>query len=125
MKKSHLESSNQWFSYFRRGWHLNIPKCKMSESSTNSITFEEALEKYNVQQLRLLCLLHLWSSSVDYSDDEMDKAVAYEAMLNDFFRSVKTHSGAFKKSNNSKAETKLDEHDRTLNKHFSTSKKKN
>ncbi len=41
---SHLESTNPWFSYFHRGWHVNIPKCKMSKSPTNFTTFEQALE---------------------------------------------------------------------------------
>ncbi|CAF3406384.1 unnamed protein product, partial [Rotaria sp. Silwood2] len=117
---SHLKSTNSWFSYFHHDWRLNIPECKMLKSSKTFITFEQALEKYGFQQLRLLCLLHFWSSTLDNSDDEMKKALTYEVMLNKFFRNVKKQLGIFEISSNSNADTEFDEHGRTLHEYFST-----
>ncbi|CAF3637472.1 unnamed protein product [Rotaria sp. Silwood1] len=100
---------------------LALELSKMSKSSKNFITFEQALKKYDFRQLRLLCLSHSWSFTLNYSDHEMNKAVIYEVMLNDsFFHDVKTHLGVFQVSSNANAVTKFDEHGRTFNEHFST-----
>ncbi|CAF5073641.1 unnamed protein product [Rotaria sp. Silwood1] len=95
----------------------------MSKSSKNFISFEQALKKYDFRQLRLLCLSYSWSLTLNYSDHERNKAVIYEVMLNDcFFHDAKTHLGVFQVSSNANAVTKFDEHGRTFNEHFSTSK---
>jgi cysteinyl-tRNA synthetase len=91
----------------------------MSKSLKNFVTIQQALEKYTSRQIRLLFLLHSWSSTLDYSDHGMEKALNYEKMLNEFFLNIKTHLRSMKQLNHSDAYTKFDEHDLTLNERFS------
>jgi cysteinyl-tRNA synthetase len=91
----------------------------MSKSLKNFITIQQALEKYTSRQIRLLFLLHSWSSTLDYSDHGMEKALNYEKMLNEFFLNVKTHLRSMKQLNHSDAYLKFDEHDLMLNERFS------
>jgi cysteinyl-tRNA synthetase len=95
----------------------------MSKSLKNFVTIQQALEKYTFRQIRLLFLLHSWSSTLDYSDHGMEKALSYEKMLNEFFLNIKTHLRSMKQLNHSDAYTKFDEHDLTLNERFSITKK--
>ena len=95
----------------------------MSKSLKNFVTIQQALEKYTSRQIRLLFLLHSWSSTMDYSDHGMEKALNYEKMLSEFFLNIKTHLRSLKQLNHSNAFTKFDDHDITLNERFSTIKK--
>lgn len=95
----------------------------MSKSLKNFITIKQALEKYTSRQIRLLFLLHSWSSTLDYSDHGMEKALTYEKMLNEFFLNVKTHLRSMKLLNHSNAYTKFDNDDLQLNERFSTAKR--
>jgi len=71
----------------------------------------------------LLFLLHSWTSTLDYSDHGMEKALHYEKMLYEFFLNIKTNLRSMKQLNHSNAYTKFDDHDLALNERFSTSKK--
>jgi len=95
----------------------------MSKSLKNFVTIQQALEKYTSRQIRLLFLLHSWSSTLDYSDHGMEKALIYEKMLNEFFLNVKTHLRSMKQLNYLDAYSKFDEHDLALNERFSKNKK--
>ena len=115
--------SDMWVNYFLHSGHLTIAGCKMSKSLKNFVTIQQALEKYSARQIRLLFLLHSWSSTLDYSDHGMEKALSYEKMLNEFFLNVKPHLRSMKPLNHSSAYVKVLEHDLTLNERFSTGKK--
>ncbi|CAF5035850.1 unnamed protein product, partial [Rotaria sp. Silwood1] len=115
--------SDTWVNYFLHSGHLTIAGCKMSKSLKNFVTIQQALEKYTSRQIRLLFLLHSWSSTLDYSDHGMEKALSYEKMLNEFFLNIKTHLRSMKQLNHSSAYTKLDENDLQLNERFSAAKK--
>ena len=95
----------------------------MSKSLKNFITIQQALEKYTARQIRLLFLLHSWSSTLDYSDHGMEKALTYEKLLNEFFLNIKTYLRSMKQLNHSNAYQKCDERDLTLNETFSKKKR--
>lgn len=90
----------------------------MSKSLKNFVTIQQALEKYTSRQIRFLFLLHSWSSTLDYSDHGMEKALTYEKLLSEFFLNVKTHIRSMKQLNHSDAYTKFDEQDIALNERF-------
>ncbi|CAF2465027.1 unnamed protein product [Rotaria sp. Silwood2] len=115
--------SNTWVNYFLHSGHLTIAGCKMSKSLKNFVTIQQALEKYTSRQIRLLFLLHSWSSTLDYSDHGMEKSLNYEKMLNEFFLNIKTHLRSMKQLSHSGAYTKFDENDLQLNERFSMIKK--
>jgi cysteinyl-tRNA synthetase len=50
---------------------------------------QEVLEKHSARQLRIAFLLHSWKDTLDYSDNTMDLAKAYEKTVNEFFLYVK------------------------------------
>jgi len=52
-------------------------------------TVQEVLEKHSARQLRIAFLLHSWKHTLDYSDNTMDLAKAYEKTVNEFFLYVK------------------------------------
>jgi cysteinyl-tRNA synthetase len=115
--------SDTWVNYFLHSGHLTIAGCKMSKSLKNFVTIKQALEKYSPRQIRLIFLLHSWSTTLDYSDHGMEKALIYEKLLNEFFLNIKTHLRSMKQLNHSDAYTKFGEHDITLNERFSAAKK--
>ncbi|CAF4345141.1 unnamed protein product [Rotaria sp. Silwood2] len=98
-------NNEPWFYYFHHSCHLTIAGL------------------YSSKQLRLLCVLHSWTSTRDYNDHELQKAINYEKMLDDFFLRMQTHLGPLQKFNDSNVDTKLDEHDIILDKCFSVTKK--
>ncbi|CAF3376738.1 unnamed protein product, partial [Rotaria sp. Silwood2] len=112
-----------WIIHFLHSVHLTIAGCKMSKSESSIVTIEKALHKYGARNIRLLFLLHSWSTTVYYTDDEIKKASNYERTLNDFFVNVKTHLFSIRDSNNSNADTKFNERDLIINEHFSTAEK--
>ena len=120
--EAHFDS-DCWVNYFLHSGHLTIAGCKMSKSLKNFVTIQQALEKYSFRQIRLLFLLHSWSSTLDYSDHGMEKALIYEKMLNEFFLNIKTHLRSMKQMNHSDAYGKFAEHDIVLNERFSAIKK--
>ncbi|CAF2640279.1 unnamed protein product [Rotaria sp. Silwood2] len=97
-------NNEPWFYYFHHSCHLTIAGL------------------YSSKQLRLLCVLHSWTSTRDYNDHELQKAINYEKMLDDFFLRMQTHLGPLQKFNDSNVDTKLDEHDIILDKCFSVTK---
>ena len=54
----------------------------MSKSLKNSVTIKEALQRYTSRQLRLAFLLHPRSATLEYSDQNMVKALHAEKMYN-------------------------------------------
>jgi len=120
--EAHFDSDS-WVNYFLHSGHLTIQGCKMSKSLKNFITIKQALESYTSRQIRLLFLLHSWSSTLDYSNHGMEKALSYEKMLTEFFLNIKTHLRSVKQLNHSDAYTKFEEHDLALNERFSAIKK--
>ena len=115
---AHYNSDNNWVNYFLHSGHLTISGCKMSKSLKNFVTIKEALEKYTSRQIRLLFLLHSWSSTLDYSDHGMETALNYEKNLNEFFLNIKTHSRSLKQLNHSDDYAKFNDYDLLLNERF-------
>lgn len=115
--------SDSWVNYFLHSGHLTIAGCKMSKSLKNFVTIRQALEKYTFRQIRLLFLLHSWSSTLDYSDHGMEKALTYEKMLNEFFLNINSQIRSLKPLSHSDAYTKFNERDLKLNEDFSAIQK--
>lgn len=74
--------SPEWVKYFLHTGHLTIAGCKMSKSLKNFITIQDALQKQDACELRLMFLLHSWKDTLDYSDNTMDMAVQYKKFMN-------------------------------------------
>lgn len=55
----------QWVNYFLHTGHLHINGLKMSKSLKNFITIRKSLEVYTARQMRLLFLLHKYSSPLE------------------------------------------------------------
>ena len=91
----------------------------MSKSLKNFVTIPQALEEYTSRQIRLLFLLHSWSSTLDYSHHGMETSLNYEKMLSEFFLNVKTRLRSMKQLDHSDAFTKFTEQDLALNERFS------
>lgn len=86
--EAHFEN-DVWTRYFLHSGHLTIAGCKMSKSLKNFITIQEVLQKYSARQLRITFLLHWWKDTLDYNENTMELARAYERTANEFFLSVK------------------------------------
>ncbi|CAF1345220.1 unnamed protein product [Rotaria sordida] len=119
--EAHFDSDSS-VNYFLHNGHLTIAGCTMSKSLKNFITIQQALEKYTSRQIRLLFLLYSWSTSLDYSDHEMNKALSYEKTLNEFFINTEKNLGSFQELNHASADTKFEGCDLILNNDFSTAK---
>ncbi|KAL7671182.1 hypothetical protein ACOME3_006087 [Neoechinorhynchus agilis] len=76
---------HDWVKYFLHSGHLTIQGCKMSKSLKNFLTIKDTLAKYTFRQVRILFLLHSWNSTLDFSDDTMDRARHFERIFNEFF----------------------------------------
>ena len=81
--------NNDWIRYFLHSGHLNIEGRKMSKSLKNFTSIKSALETYSSTQIRILFLLHEWSSTLDYSYETMKEALSFEKYLSEFFLVVK------------------------------------
>ena len=115
--------NDSWVNYFLHSGHLTIQGCKMSKSLKNFETIQQALEKYTSRQIRLLFLLHSWSSTLDYSHHGMEKALSFEKMLKEFFLNINSHLRSIRQLNHANAYTKFEERDLQLNGYFLTIKK--
>lgn len=103
----------QWVNYFLHAGHLHIEGQKMSKSLKNFITIkvryfffwfriyffssqkknknkkkQDALKDYTPRQIRMLFLLHSWSSILDFKKDSMTEAIAIETTIKNFFANV-------------------------------------
>lgn len=78
------DSEYVWTKQFAHFGHLNIKGLKMSKSLKNFITIKEILNNYTPRQLRLLFLQHNWDQSLDYSEDNIQHAIALEKTLSEF-----------------------------------------
>lgn len=98
--------------------HLTIASYESSQSLKNDLSIQQALEKYTSKQIRLTCLLTLWLPTHDYNDHEMEKALNYEKMVNDFIINIDKHIEPFDQFNNADDYMKFSEHDRILSEYF-------
>ena len=88
--------NNNWVNFFLHSGHLHIQGCKMSKSLKNFVTIKDSLKKYTSNQIRILFLLHTWKDVLDYSDQGMDAALAFEKTTKEFFFKVKNFSREIK-----------------------------
>ena len=74
--------------FFLHIGHININDIKMSKSLGNSKTIREELKLYNSDQIRFLFLLFNWKLSIDYSKENLNKAVDYYNHVKSFIQNV-------------------------------------
>ncbi|KAH7729373.1 cysteine--tRNA ligasecytoplasmic [Aphelenchoides avenae] len=86
--EAHFDS-DQWVNYFLHCGTLQIAGLKMSKSLKNFITIKQALKDYTPRQMRLLFLMHTWNDVLDYSAENMSRALSFEKFCNEFFLTVK------------------------------------
>jgi cysteinyl-tRNA synthetase len=101
-------------------WYIKVGEFKTSESLTNALKIEEAFQKFTPSQIRLLLLLNNWSTTFNYCQYELDKALNYEKTINMFLMNIKEKLGLFKQSNNLSGDAKFDGPDSILNDDFLT-----
>ena len=90
--EAYYEKDN-WVNNFWHTGHLHIAGRKMSKSLKNFITIKAILERYNARQVRMVFLLHHWSSLMNYSEENTwGESVAKEKQFTEFFRSVKAYT---------------------------------
>lgn len=68
--------TQQWVNYWLHSGLLHLGDTKMSKSLQNTITIKELLEKFTANQFRLLCLCTHYRSTIEFSQEAMEKAVA-------------------------------------------------
>jgi cysteinyl-tRNA synthetase len=81
--------NDSWIKHFIHIGDLTIDGRKMTASLNNVVTVQRVREKYSSRQIRLLFLMHLWSSTFNFDDEEMKKASNYEEIFIDFFGILK------------------------------------
>jgi len=99
--------NHPWVNYFIRVGDLTYGGCKMSESSKNIVNISTILKVYQPRQIRLLFLLNSFSSSLEYSDHQMNNVLKYEAMIDGSISNIKkrlanandSHFDCYKKFN--------------------------
>ncbi|KRZ29945.1 Cysteine--tRNA ligase, cytoplasmic [Trichinella pseudospiralis] len=77
-----------WVRYFLHAGTLRIQGLKMSKSLKNFVTIKQALQQYTSRQIRLLFLMHNWAEPLDYSPQTMERALHFERVCQQFFRTV-------------------------------------
>ncbi|KRZ05848.1 Cysteine--tRNA ligase, cytoplasmic, partial [Trichinella zimbabwensis] len=77
-----------WVRYFLHAGTLRIQGLKMSKSLKNFVTIKQALQQYTSRQIRLLFLMHNWVEPLDYSPQTMERALHFERVCQQFFRTV-------------------------------------
>ena len=76
--------------YFLHCGHLNINGEKMAKSLKNFITINDFLGNYGTaRQLRLLFLLHSWTSPMDFTDDVLNETKNIESKIVNFISNIK------------------------------------
>lgn len=114
--------SREWVKYFLHSGHLTIAGCKMSKSLKNFVSIQDALAKHSARQLRFAFLLHSWRDTLDYSNNTMEIALAYEKMFNEFFLNVKDVTRCISGSTENKTFAKCDVDELMLHKKFEQTK---
>lgn len=89
-------NNKQWVNYFLHNGHLHIQGQKMSKSLKNFITIEEALEKFNARQLRLVFAMNAWEKTIDFKDSFVKEVKAYESTLSKLFTTIRALNNDYK-----------------------------
>lgn len=98
--------SEQWVNYFIHSGHLHIEGKKMSKSLKNFIKIkvfifcpllitQDALQKYDARQIRLLFLLHKYDEIMDYGKDSMSQVLDFDKIFASFFHNIKVFTHWF------------------------------
>ena len=74
--------------YFMHVGHLCIKGAKMSKSTKNFITIQDALKNYTYKQLRMLFLLHKYNFVMEYNENSVSYAVNIEKIIQNFFDNI-------------------------------------
>jgi cysteinyl-tRNA synthetase len=64
---------DNWCKTFVHFGHLNIKGRKMSKSLKNFISIEEILQKYSMNAIRILFLLHKYDATIDYHNRVLEE----------------------------------------------------
>ncbi|CAD8188054.1 unnamed protein product [Paramecium pentaurelia] len=81
----------QWINYFIHLGHLNIADRKMSKSLKNFMTIEEVLKRYTPRQVRLNFAIHQYDAPQNYSEEQMEQAIAKDKSYQEFFQNTKIY----------------------------------
>jgi cysteinyl-tRNA synthetase len=81
-------NNTHWVNEFMHIGHLCIKGSKMSKSLKNFTTIDEALQEISPNQLRWMFILHKWEDQMDYSDDTIAQAKAFDKVIMNFFNRV-------------------------------------
>lgn len=83
---------NNWINYFWHTGHMNIDGLKMSKSLKNFITIKATLENHSAKAIRMMFLIHNWSSMMTYdSDKSLTEASVKVKQFSEFFLNVKAN----------------------------------
>ena len=83
---------NNWINYFWHTGHMDIDGLKMSKSLKNFITIKETLSKHNAKAIRMMFLIHTWSSKMNYDEDKsLTEASEKVRQFSEFFSNVKAN----------------------------------
>lgn len=81
------ERNNRWCHTWLHCGHLQLQGRKMSKSVKNFITIREFLESGGTADaFRTFCLLHKYSSPIEYAEDRLSDAKSYLARARSFLR---------------------------------------
>ena len=106
--------------FFLHIGHITIGGVKMSKSLGNSKTIREELKNYNSDQIRIFFLLFNWKLSIEYSKENLEKAINYHKSMKSFIQNIKIK---IIQSQELKFESKP-ENDAQLNKKYLDTKEK-
>jgi len=86
-------SHDNWVNNFWHCGHLHIDGLKMSKSLKNFISIKNVLKTNNARAVRMMCLMHTWSSTMTFkTDDSLAVATSRERHFTNFFRAVQATS---------------------------------
>eukprot|EP00177_Eucheuma_denticulatum_P007604 GFKZ01013833.1.p1 GENE.GFKZ01013833.1~~GFKZ01013833.1.p1 ORF type:complete len:495 (+),score=49.48 GFKZ01013833.1:571-2055(+) len=85
-RNQHISPEERWSHTWLHVGHLHIRGRKMSKSLKNFISIRDFLEQGGTADaFRIFCLMHKYSSGVEYSDDRLIEAQSYISKLRRFF----------------------------------------
>ncbi len=109
--------NDSWVNYFVPIDYLTIDRYEISKSSKNVFTIQQVLEDYTSREIRLYVLLNLWST-INFNPTEMEQALAYQKILNEFFDNIKKYLRLTNNLNDSDEYQKYNDIDLNLLKDF-------
>lgn len=83
-----FSKNKKWVNRFMHVGHLCVAGLKMAKSLKNFTTIDEALKTITPNQLRWMFATHQWQEQLDFSDETVIHATAYDLMIKNFFNRI-------------------------------------